>query len=110
MVAVAGCLGSGPPPQLFSAECAPDAVHVFWPFNGDAYTPNIFAVPTGGRAPYTYQWLHVSGDVIGITPSATAQVVQFYLYGDVPLHSVNQCTITDADGLTAVGQVTIDGN
>jgi hypothetical protein len=104
--------GETPPTPPFTVACVPPAASVTWPSgpNGDVYVP-IMAVPSNGRAPFTYSWLYVSGDIINVvTATRTQQTCQFYLYGNVPLRSLNQCTVTDADGKTAVGYVTIDGH
>jgi hypothetical protein len=78
--------------------------------NGPFATNAITAIPSGGVGPYTYSWARASGDAsIGVS-SSTAAAPTWSASGTAPetKGAVWRCTITDAQGTTAVtGNVTV---
>lgn len=68
------------------------------------------ATPSGGLAPYTYAWTHVSGDAAITITSDTSQSTTFskFMTPGASTSAVKRCTVTDAYGQTASDDVDVE--
>lgn len=68
----------------------------------------VTAIPSGGFAPYTYAWTHVSGDTFTVTNPSSASTYFAHTFTSYGTRSgVYRCTVTDSLGSTATVDVNV---
>jgi len=94
-------------PMAFSVT--PESVFRLEQPGNTATSQLVTGTPTGGRAPFTYVWTHLSGDTgIGITsPTAASTRFERFSFADSSFSAVFQCACTDANGTTLTDTVTV---
>jgi hypothetical protein len=79
------------------------------PFNADIGTSLISISVSGGQAPFSYSWSHISGDSIWIQNPSSASTG--FTMWDVEANAYNsataRCTVTDATSATAYIDVSV---
>lgn len=66
------------------------------------------ATPTGGTGPYTYAWTKVAGDTLTVTsPNSASTTFRAGIGPSDSRSATYRCTVTDKNGLTASGNVSI---
>ena len=94
-----------------TVAASPGAVSAFGP--GQLTSNSTTATPTGGTPSYTYAWAQTSGDTLTITsPSAATTAFRGTPPSGLALEGNFACTVTDANGRTAVSgpvSVTLEG-
>lgn len=96
--------GSGAP---LSAVASPDYVSgaIDRSKPGTVTTNITTASPSGGRAPYTYEWTELSGELTISDPSSASTYFSGIVAAGDQKTGTFTCTITDAAGATAVTNI-----
>ena len=75
------------------------------PSAGMVETSPVVCAPTGGQAPFTYQWSLVSGAVVNITTPTNASTTFSYPMFNSTRSGTARCQVTDSLGTIAQADV-----